>query len=155
MSAFASRCLVAFILVQLISVQSFAKGGGRFGRGDDRYNRDNIESLPPEIRNVIFHLCGKPMALHTFASYADNLKRVVLHFEHFYCEAGNNCCGPSGCLHQIYVSSDWPFQALTKLLRPHRGFKQRCLGPPHRKRLEPRYLAPASPAPGAPLDGIR
>ena len=73
MSAFASRCLVAFILVQLISVQSFAKGGGRFGRGDDRYNRDNIESLPPEIRNVIFHLCGKPMALHTFASYADNL----------------------------------------------------------------------------------
>jgi hypothetical protein len=55
MSAFTtSRCLVAFILVSLLGGQSFTKGGGNFGRGEDRYNPDHIESLPPEIRNAIY-----------------------------------------------------------------------------------------------------
>jgi hypothetical protein len=47
------RCLVSFLLVPLISVQSFAKGGGAFGRSEDRYNPDHIESLPPEIREAV------------------------------------------------------------------------------------------------------
>ena len=154
MSAFASRCLVAFILVQLISVQSFAKGGGRFGRGDDRYNRDNIESLPPEIRNVIFHLCGKPMALHTFASYADNLSGSCCTSNIFTAKRATIVVArPDACIK--FMFPQLAISGLTKLLRPRRGFKQRCLGPPDRKRPEPRYLAPASPAPGAPLDGIR
>lgn len=77
----ASRCLCALILMSLLSNQSSAKGGGM--HSEDRYNPQHIDSLPPEIRNAIYHRCSAPRALHPFASYFDNSKRIVLHFEHF------------------------------------------------------------------------
>jgi hypothetical protein len=88
-----SRCLVAFILVSLLSTLSSARGGGGFGRSEDRDNPDHIESLPPEIRDAVIHQCITPRALHPFAHYTDNLQTVVLHYEHFYCSAGGTFCG--------------------------------------------------------------
>jgi hypothetical protein len=48
---------------------------------------------------------GTPRALHDFASYSENMHRIVLHFEHFYCNEGNTFCNPSGCLHQVWISA--------------------------------------------------
>jgi hypothetical protein len=117
MSAFITfRCLVAIILVPLISVQSFAKGGSY--RSEDRYDPQHIESLPPEVRDAIFHECGTPRALHPFAHYADNLQTVVLHYEHFYCSTGGTFCGPSGCLHQVYGSSHGHYRLIRSYYAP-------------------------------------
>lgn len=117
MSAFiTSRCVVAFILVPLIGNQSFAKGGSL--TSEDRYNPQHIESLPPEIRDAVIHRCGTPKALHPFASYPENLQKVVLHFEHFYCSTSDTFCGPSGCLHQIYVSSRGHYRLLRSYYAP-------------------------------------
>ncbi len=58
-------------------------------RSEDRYNPQHIESLPPEIREAVIHLCATPRAMHTFAGYIETPQKVVLHFEHFYCEAGD------------------------------------------------------------------
>jgi hypothetical protein len=111
-----SQCLVAFILVSLLGHPSFAKGGST--RSEDRYDPQHIESLPPEVRAAVVHLCGTPRALHTFASYTENLQKVVLHFEHFYCVAGDGFCGPSGCLHQVYVSSHGHYKLLRSYFAP-------------------------------------
>ena len=113
-----SRCLVAFLLVPLISVQSVAKGGGAFGRSEDRYSPDHIESLPPEIREAVINKCGTARALHPFARYTDNLQKVVLHFEHFSCNTGGSFCGPSGCLHQVYASSHGHFRLIRSYYAP-------------------------------------
>jgi hypothetical protein len=85
-SFLASRYLLAFVLVPLISNQSFANGGSY--RSEDRYDPDHIESLPSEILDALIHRCGTPNALHEFAGYTGNLQKVVLHFEHLYCSTG-------------------------------------------------------------------
>ena len=81
-----------------------SKGGGGFSRAEDRYNPQHIDSLPPEIRNSILRRCNTPKALHPFASYFDNFKRIVLRFEHFVC-GDDTYCTPSGCLHQVWISA--------------------------------------------------
>jgi len=55
------------------------------GRSEDRYDPQHIESLLPELREAVIKKCDTARALHPFASYTDNLQKVVLHFEHFYC----------------------------------------------------------------------
>ena len=112
----ASRYLVASVLVPLISTPSLAKGGNY--RSEDRYDPQHIESLPPEIRDAVIYQCGKPRALHPFASYTDNLQKVVLHFEHFYCSTGGSFCGPSGCLHQVYATSHGHFRLIRSYYAP-------------------------------------
>jgi hypothetical protein len=120
-ASIASRCLVVFVLMSLPCNQSSAKGGGNFGRSEDRYNPQHIESLPPEVRDAVIHLCGTPRALHEFARYSDNLQKVVLYFEHFYCDTKDTFCSPSGCLHQIYVSSHGRYRLLRSYYAPE-GF---------------------------------
>ena len=72
-------------------------------RAEDRYNLQHIASLPPDIRAFIFARCGEPRALHSFAEYRDNLRIVILHFEHFLCGTLDFQCFARGCLHEIYV----------------------------------------------------
>ncbi len=112
--AHASRLLIACLLVLSFSSQSSGKGGGT---GEDRYNPDHIESLPPEIRSAVIRQCSTPKALHTFASYTGN-QSVTLHFEHFYCGADDAFCRPSGCLHQVYVASHGRYRLLRRYYAP-------------------------------------
>jgi hypothetical protein len=79
-----TRCFCVFTALLLTWAPSFAKGGGM--HSEDRYNPQHIDSLPPEIRSAIYHKCSTPRALHDFASYSENMNRIVLHFEHFYCD---------------------------------------------------------------------
>ena len=95
-----ARCLYAFVTFLLTCGQLWAKGGSF--HTEDRYNPQHIDGLPPEIRGAIYHMCSTPKALHPFASYLDN-RRIVLHFEHFYCNENDKFCRRYGCLHQVYV----------------------------------------------------
>lgn len=98
----AMRVLGSLVALSLISVPSFAKGGGI--HSEDRYNPQHIDSLPPEIRSAILRKCDSPKALHTFAAYFDDFKRIVLHFEHFLCGADDPYCRASDCLHEVWIS---------------------------------------------------
>ena len=95
---------VVIVGVASHSNHAASKGGGGFSSAEDRYNPQHIDSLPPEIRNSILRRCSTPKALHPFASYFDNFKRIVLHFEHFVCGDDTTYCTPSGCLHQVWIS---------------------------------------------------
>jgi hypothetical protein len=97
------RRLYALSALLLMCVAASAKGGNY--HTEDRYNPQHIDSLPPEVRNSILRRCATPKALHTFAEYLDNFKRVVLHFEHFVCDEDHTYCTPSGCLHQVWTSA--------------------------------------------------
>jgi hypothetical protein len=98
--------IVTRILYAAVTV--FLIGGGAQARGsyhtEDRYNPHHILDLPPEVRASIAHQCDVPRALHDFAAYSDH-DRIVLHYEHFYCQGRDVFCNASGCLHQVYVLS--------------------------------------------------
>jgi hypothetical protein len=109
-------CLYALIFLLLTSSQSSAKGGNY--HTEDRYNPQHIDSLPPEIRNSVLHRCSTPKALHRFASYFDNFKRIVLHFEHFVCDGDGTYCTPAGCLHQVWVSTSGHYSLVRSYYAP-------------------------------------
>jgi hypothetical protein len=112
---FATRCLCVFTVLLQTPASSLAKGGGM--HSEDRYNPQHVDSLPPEIRNAIYHKCSAPKALHDFASYSQN--KIVLHFEHFYCNERDTFCNSSGCLHQVYGSKGGLYKLLKSYYAPN------------------------------------
>jgi hypothetical protein len=96
------RLLLPLLFVAVVPSVAVGKGGNY--HTEDRYNPQHMSSLPPEIRNSILHRCKEPKVLHSFASYSDDSKRIVLHFEHFICDGDGTYCSPSGCLHQVWAS---------------------------------------------------
>jgi hypothetical protein len=113
----AFRLLFAFILSLLGCSQLSAKGGNMANQNP--YRTHYVESLPPEVRTALTQQCHRTAkALPNFASYSENNKWIVLRFEHFYCNSGGTFCGPSGCLHQIYVSSHGRYKLLRSYYSP-------------------------------------
>jgi hypothetical protein len=110
------RCACTLIVVSLTYVQSLAKGGSY--HTEDRYNPQHIESLPPEIRNAIYRKCSTPKALHPFASYSDNFKKILLHYEHFVCDGDGTYCTASGCLHQLYALVEGHYKLVRSYYAP-------------------------------------
>jgi hypothetical protein len=108
-------CAIVAVLL-LTCLQSSAQGGNF--RTEDRYNPQHIDNLPLEIRNSILHRCSMPKALHPFASYFDSSQRIVLHFEHFVCDGDGTYCTPSGCLHQVWVSSGGHYRLVRSYYAP-------------------------------------
>ena len=111
-----SRLLFALILSSLWCSPSFAKGGG-FTK-EDPDNPQHVDSLPPEVRAAVIRQCHGPKAHHYFAIYNDDLQRIVLHFEHLHCDSGGAFCSPSGCLHQVYISSHGHYRLLRSYYSP-------------------------------------
>ena len=100
---FIRRVVWATVTAALLGGSALAKGASY--RQEDRYNPQHIQSLPHEIRTAIVRLCPDPRALHEFTAYSNHYGRIVLHFEHFYCQGHDVFCKASDCLHQVYVSS--------------------------------------------------
>ena len=111
-----TRCFWALIILLLTCSQSSAKEGNY--HTEDPYNPQHVDSLPSEIRNSILYRCTEPKALHPFASYFDNSKRIVLHFEHFVCDGDGTYCAPSGCLHQVWTSIDGHYRLVRSYYAP-------------------------------------
>jgi hypothetical protein len=109
--------LFAFIAMLLTCTQSSAKGGTY--RTEDQYNQQYIDSLPAEVRTSIFRRCTTPMALHTFAEYSDNLRRIVLHFERFVCNEAATYCTGSVWLHQVWVSVGGHYRLVRSYYAPN------------------------------------
>jgi len=109
-----ARCFCALIASLLTGSQSAATNY----RTEDRYNPQHIDSLPPEIRSSIVRRCNTPKALHPFASYFDNSKRIVLHFEYFVCDGDGTYCTNSGCLHQVWLSAGGHFRLVRSYYAP-------------------------------------
>jgi hypothetical protein len=111
-----TRVFCALMTLLLACSQSSAKGNSV--HSEDRYNPQHIDSLPSEVRNTILHRCGQPKALHNFARYFDNLNRIVLHFEHLICDGDGTYCTPSGCLHQVWVSTGGHYRLVRSYYAP-------------------------------------
>jgi hypothetical protein len=94
---------------------AFARSGGI--HSEDPWNPQHINGLPPEVRNALAHMCGTARAQHQFASYFQNSRVLVLHFEHFRCGNRAALCTQAGCLHQVYVSTGGRY----RLLRSYHG----------------------------------
>ena len=89
-------------LLALLTMCDLASAKGGVMHAEDRYNPQHIDSLPPEIRRAILEKCPAPKALHDFAHYAENPRRIVLHFEYLLCDGEHTFCGRAGCLHEVY-----------------------------------------------------
>ena len=108
--------LCTLVAILLTCEQASAKGGSF--HTEDRYNPQHIDSLPPEVRGSILRRCNTPKALHPFASYFDNSKRIVLHFEYFVCDGDGTYCTNSGCLHQVWLSAGRHFRLVRSYYAP-------------------------------------
>jgi len=95
---------------------SLGKGGRLYS--EDRYNPQHINDLPPEVRKSVLQKCSDPKALHSFASYLGNPRRIVLHFEDFVCDGDGTYCTSSGCLHEVWVFSAGRYQLLRSYYAP-------------------------------------
>jgi hypothetical protein len=116
-TSIASRLLFAFILSLLCCSHLSAKGGNMANQ--DPYKTQYVEGLPGEVRAALNRQCrSTAKALPNFASYTESTNRIVLRFEYFYCNSGGTFCGPSGCLHQIYVSSHGHYKLLRSYYSP-------------------------------------
>jgi hypothetical protein len=116
MTTIVIRCIFALAVLLWTCAQSSAKAGGF--HTEDRYNPQHIDNLPPGVRNAIYHRCRTPKALHPFASYFDNSKRIVLHFEQLLCDGAEAFCTQSGCLHQVYVSTGGHYRLVRSYYAP-------------------------------------
>jgi hypothetical protein len=109
------RFICALAIASLLTTQASAKATSF--HSEDRYNPQHIDDLPLDVRNALYRMCSTPRALHPFASYPDD-KHILLHFEHFYCDQRGAFCKPSGCLHQLYRSTDGHYRLLRTYYAP-------------------------------------
>jgi hypothetical protein len=82
------------------------------------WNPQHIDGLPSELRNAVKRICNRPRAEHQFASYFQNSRVLVLHFEHWRCGDGGPPCTQAGCLHHVYISSDGRYRLLRRYYGP-------------------------------------
>ena len=106
---------IGLLATASLALPAFARGGLHLL--DPALNPQHIRGLPPEVRNALAHMCGDSRAEHQFASYSQNLRFLVLHFEHLRCGNRAALCTQSGCLHQVYVSTGGHY----RLLRSYRA----------------------------------
>jgi len=93
------------LLATTISQASSALARGGLHLLDPPLNPQHINGLPAEVRDAVAHMCRSAQAEHQFARYSQNLRVLVLHFEHFRCGDGHARCTRAGCLPQVYVST--------------------------------------------------
>ena len=92
---------IGLLATASLTLPAFARGG--FHLLDPAWNPQHVGGLPAEVRNALAHMCGVSQAEHQFVSYSQNLRILVLHFEHFRCGNRNKLCTQTGCLHQVYI----------------------------------------------------
>ena len=106
---------IGLLATASLALPAFARGGLHLL--DPAWNPQHINALPAQVRNALMHMCGDSQAEHQFASYSQNFRFLVLHFEHFRCGNRSALCTQSGCLHQVYVSTGGHY----RLLRSYRA----------------------------------
>jgi hypothetical protein len=96
--------------------EALAKGANYHTK--DRYNPQQIAGLPLVAWEKVLNVCSALSAMHAFATYSDNMRQLVLHDWHFYCDPQHTYCKSSSqCPHQVYVSAGGYY----KLIRSYYG----------------------------------
>ena len=85
-----SAIAVAILIVSFANRPAYARGS--YVGHDDPWNSERIDLLPPEVRNVVIHICANPRAGHYFATYFDNSHLIKLHFEYLHCDERVTFC---------------------------------------------------------------
>ena len=98
-----SAIAVAILIVSFANRPAYARGSN-VGH-DDPWNSERIDRLPPEVRNVVIHICADPRAGHYFATYFDNSHLIKLRFEYLHCDERVTFCRGGSCLRQEYIST--------------------------------------------------
>jgi len=114
---------ITLISVGLLAT-SISQASPAFARGsglhllDPALNPQHINGLPAEVRDAVAHMCRSGQAGHQFARYSQNLRVLVLHFEHFRCGERGARCTQAGCLHQVYTRTDGHYRLLRSYYGP-------------------------------------
>ena len=98
-----SAIAVAILIVSFADRPAYARGS--YVGHDDPWNSERIDRLPPEVRNVVIHICANSRAGHYFATYFDNSHLIKLHFEYLHCDERVTFCRGGSCLRQEYIST--------------------------------------------------
>ena len=98
-----SAIAVAILIVSFANRPAYARGS--YVGHDDPWNSERIDRLPPEVRNVVIHICANSRAGHYFATYFDNSHLIKLHFEYLHCDERVTFCRGGSCLRQEYIST--------------------------------------------------
>jgi hypothetical protein len=125
------RSLKLMITVLLLlgagSISAQARGGRISPQ--DGWNPQHME-LPVEVHSAIApyaRVCGGPLAAeHSFVRYfqSGTAKLIGLHFEHLRCADRAAVCRPTGCLHQVYISSGAKYRLLKSSYVPELDLTQ-------------------------------
>lgn len=107
---------IGLLALFIQATSAFARSGGPVH--EDPWNRQHIDGLPSEVRSVLAGLCRSPRAEHQFASYFQNSRVLVLHFEHWRCGDRGPLCTNRGCLHQVYISTGGLYRLLKSCYGP-------------------------------------
>jgi hypothetical protein len=107
---------IGLLATASLAVPAFARGGLHLL--DPAWNPQHISGLPAEVRNALAHMCRDSKAEHQFARYTQNLRSLVLHFEHFRCGDRGALCTQAGCLHRVYVSTGGHYRLLKSYYAP-------------------------------------
>ena len=107
---------IGLLATASLAVPAFARGGLHLL--DPAWNPQHISGLPAEVRDALAHICRVSKAEHQFARYSQNLRNLVLHFEHFRCGDARALCTNSGCLHQVYTSTGGHYRLLRSYYGP-------------------------------------
>jgi hypothetical protein len=99
---------IGLLATTSLALPAFARGGLHLL--DPAWNPQHISGLPAEVRNAVAHMCRDSQADHQFVRYSQNLRIIVLHFEHFRCGDARAPCTRAGCLHQVYTSTGGRYQ---------------------------------------------
>jgi hypothetical protein len=110
--------LIAIGLFALAGQPSLAFARGGLHLLDPSLNPQHINGLPAEVRNALAHMCRGAQAQHQFAGYSQNLRTLVLHFEHLHCADHDTFCTHAGCLHQVYISTGGRYRLLRTYYAP-------------------------------------
>ena len=107
---------IGLLATASLALPAFARGGLHLL--DPAWNPQHISGLPAEVRNALGHMCRDSRAGHQFARYSQNLRILVLHFEHVRCRDAHALCTHGGCLHQVYVSAGGRYRLLRSYYAP-------------------------------------
>ena len=105
---FISVIVIALLAPTGMLQPAFSHGG----LAENRWNPAHLQNLPPEIRASVQKwdaACGGSLAAaQQFALYltVPGAQFVALHFDDFRCGNKSVHCDATGCLHEVYVSTN-------------------------------------------------
>jgi hypothetical protein len=109
---------IGLLATASLALPAFARGGLHLL--DPAWNPQHISGLPAEVRNAAAHMCRDSQADHQFARYSQNLRIIVLHFEHFRCGDARALLHAGGLPTSGLHLDRWPLPIVEKLLRSRR-----------------------------------